>query len=155
MTSTEMSPQAMVACRWHKQYNHISSTEGEVIWLIRAENREKHPARRQYITVLTAGTIKLLCHLLFLPWEQGIFIPPRLNIQLCVCIRGRIKKTKATNSSHWSNYWPTIIDHIVQLVHFKENFLPSLGCTYFSLCTHCCCFHTTCLILIHSEPNLK
>lgn len=87
-TVTVITPPATVACRWHKQYNHISSTEGEVIWLIRAEIQEekkkkKRLARRQYITMLTTGTIKLLCHLLFLAWEQALFIPRTLNIQLC------------------------------------------------------------------------
>lgn len=60
--------------------------EREVIWLIRAEILEKRPVRRQYITVLTTGTIKLLCHVLFLAWEQGLFIPRRLNIQLCLLL---------------------------------------------------------------------
>lgn len=87
-TVTVITPPATVACRWHKQYHHISSTEGEVIWLIRAEIQEekkkrKRPARRQYITMLTTGTIKLLCHLLFLAWEQALLIPRTLNIQLC------------------------------------------------------------------------
>lgn len=40
-TVTVITPPATVACRWHKQYNHISSTEGEVIWLIRAEIQEE------------------------------------------------------------------------------------------------------------------
>lgn len=98
--------------------------EREVIWLIRAEILEKRPVRRQYITVLTTGTIKLLCHVLFLAWEQGLFIPRRLNIQLCLLLvvngwrkrrRGRAgscfkTESKATNSSWWSLYWPAHID---------------------------------------------
>lgn len=98
--------------------------EREVIWLIRAEILEKRPVRRQYITVLTTGTIKLLCHVLFLAWEQGLFIPHRLNIQLCLLLvvngwrkrsRGRAgscfkTESKATNSSWWSLYWPAHID---------------------------------------------
>lgn len=57
--------------------------QSSVIWLIGAEVQEKRPVRRQYITALTTGTIKLLCHLLFLAWKQGPFIPRRLNVHLC------------------------------------------------------------------------
>lgn len=57
--------------------------QSSVIWLIGAEIQEKRPVRRQYITMLTTGTIKLLCHLLFLAWKQGPFIPRRLNVHLC------------------------------------------------------------------------
>lgn len=107
-----------MACRWHKQYNHISSTEGEVIWLIRAEIQEKRPARRQYITVLTTGTIKLLCHLLFLAWEQGLFHPSQVKYSAVVVSEwpgmggrgGRKTESKATNNNCWGNYCPALID---------------------------------------------
>lgn len=42
------------------------SQQRRVIWLIRARFEEKRPVRRQYITLLTTRTIKLLYHLLFL-----------------------------------------------------------------------------------------
>lgn len=65
------------------------SKRSQIIWLIRAGIQEKRPARRQYITTLTTGTIKLLCHWLFLAGTPGpffffnyySFVPRMLNIQ--------------------------------------------------------------------------
>lgn len=121
-TNTVISP---LKLRWpvdgtNNTITFLQQRVGEVIWLIRTEIEEKHPVRRQYITTLTTGTIKVLGHLLFLAWEQGLFHPLycRLNIQLCLLLlvsgwegsSASKQKVKLLISSWWSRYWPTLID---------------------------------------------
>lgn len=100
----------------------------------------------------------------FFGMRTGLFIPHRLNIQLCLlllvvsgrrCGGSSASKQKVTpqTAAVEAIIGPLLLInvlqqryHIVQLVHFKEKHV-----TFY----HLLLLHTTCLTLIPSDPNME
>lgn len=157
-TVTVITPPATVACRWHKQYNHISSTEGEVIWLIRAEIQEEKKKKASSEEAIyhhaNYWNNKTALSFAFSGLRTGAFHPSyvKYSAVLLVSDRGGSSelKVKPQTTAGGAIIDPLLLifsrDIVVISVHFEEECRP-----------HCRLYCSTQPVwfLIQSDPNKR
>lgn len=157
-TVTVITPPATVACRWHKQYNHISSTEGEVIWLIRAEIQEEKKKKASSEEAIyhhaNYWNNKTALSFAFSGLRTGAFHPSyvKYSAVLLVSDRGGSSelKVKPQTTAGGAIIDPLLLifsrDIVVISVHFEEECRPH---------RRLYCFTQPVWFLIQSDPNKR